>query len=106
MSNEMETGFARLRTSKQYNVERENAEGAMLGKMWALDSADYAGLARVTKIDVSDEVSDSNLAFAILGKADAQAGAEVLEGIFGAKAPSPDMVSGFIDGAVAIFDEV
>lgn len=99
-------GLARLRVSKQSNAERENAEGVLLGRKWAFESANYGELERVAKIDISDEVREKDLAKAILGNSDAYGEPGILVSIFDTKEPSLDMVAGFIDGAVEVFNEV
>jgi len=105
-----EAGLERLRASKKSNAEREEAEGIAAGKKWAIEDAEYDQLKRVADLSESnDEESPMALAVAILNDGDSASWQEVgecMENLFNTKEPSDDFITGFVQGAAEVFDQV
>lgn len=102
-----EAGLERLRASKRTNAEREGAEGVAAGKKWATDEAEYDALAKVAALAELDTPDARQLAEALGCDSPSwsEAAAE-MDGLFGEEGPSESKISGFIQGAAEIFDQV
>lgn len=99
MTDELERAVARLSEGKRAFEESEKAEGEKDGRKWAVDSADYEELLRLSKIayedwdnaaEFSDLVTDQN--YDLWDRYD--------------KAPSAPYIEGFAHGALEVLDEV
>lgn len=111
-----ESQLARLRASREDDLERHEADGVALGKEWALQAADYGELERVAELSSSVEagVGGDEIAFGIAKALLDEEGPGVrlvqgqLEELFG-KVPERVMAAmaiGFVQGASEVFDEV
>ncbi len=103
-----EAGLERLRNSRKSKMDRDEAEGVEIGKRWALETAEFDELERVSKLEPFDGWDPAmELAAAIQGDdflpRDAS---DVLQPIFDTESPSEWTVLGFIDGAGEVLNEV
>lgn len=94
-------GIERLRASKKTNTEREEAEGIVLGKQWALESASYDELVKVAAMFGAEPNADT-LASAC-GYDDTY---QCMHTLFDDSEPSCGLLEGFIKGATEVFRKV
>ena len=103
-SMDMEAGIARLRVSKQQNDEREQAEGVVKGKRWAIEDANYEDLERVAKLRECWDAYSWEAKTALWRELEECRSS--FEDALKERDPSEAACEGFIEGAGEIFDEV
>lgn len=109
-----QAGLERLRASRASKEETDRATGVAAGKQWALEVAEYDQLKRVAELDPDEiygECKDAfgwgaQIVFAVDGNADRGDIARFCEEHLGVADPGPELVAGFVEGAIEVFDEV
>jgi hypothetical protein len=108
-SRTMDTAIERLRASKQKAVEHDFERGRIDGRDWAQDTAEYADLANLAKVDLN---RNYQYAWKMLKKAvspeDEMSDGEIKEYCFGGDetALTDEYVGGFVDGAQEFFEQI
>lgn len=108
-----EAGLERLRASRETYGVSEFGEGAARGKRWALKSADYGELQRVSSFMPEPDDADARLPHAhtlVRRLADKELfnpeAEQLIAELFGTVTPSSARINGFISGAYEVFAQV
>ena len=105
-----QAALQRLKISRESAGDQRRAEGMALGKQWAQETSEFEELERLANIEEWRLVDGDNahwkvLATAVTGRSDLnwQEIDWAIQPIFGSRKPTLDEVSGFIEGATAVF---
>ena len=104
-STAIERAIERLRASKEKELKEGFEAGKAAGRNWAMETASYKELRRVSEIKADDHTLEA-LTRAI-DPGDDTNDLEFFDRVFGLdEEPAGEYVGGFIEGAKGFFDEV
>jgi hypothetical protein len=105
VSTAIERAIERLRASKEKELKEGTEAGKAAGRNWAMETASYKELRRVSEIKADDHTLEA-LKHSI-DPDDDKADSEFFDQVFGLdEEPAEEYIGGFIQGAKEFFDEV